>query len=73
MSAKPRQMAPRHALETPPRRLLRQPKIVLARRLMELSRQLSKVASEVIPVTIEQDMRAGDTLQVRVPRLFIPW
>lgn len=51
---------------------MRQSKTALARRVVELARDLSRVTSEVVPVTIEQDMRAGDTLMVRVPRLFFP-
>ena len=65
-------MAPRHRLETPPRRLLRQSKAALARQVVALARDLNRITSEVVPVTIERDMRPGDTLMVRVPKLFVP-
>ena len=59
-----------HRLATPPRRLLRQSKAALARQVVDLAQKLSRITSDVVPVTIERDMRAGDTLMVRVPKLF---
>lgn len=58
------------ALLRPPRWLMRESKTALARRVVELTSELAKWRSDIVPVTLEQDMQAGMTIQVRVPKRF---
>lgn len=47
-------------------------KAELAERALTLSRKLNSVTAEVVPYTVDEDVKAGTTLMIRVPRLFFP-
>ena len=61
------------SLLRPPRWLTKQSKAALARRVIELSRELERyrgIGDTVEPFTIDRDMKAGDTIMVRIPKRF---
>ena len=38
-----------------------------------LQRELFGITSLTVPVTLERDMKAGETVDVRFPQKFVPW
>lgn len=54
------------------RRLMRMTKATLVEAVMRLSREVGSRRSGHIPVTVDTDMRRGDTMIVRVPAVFVP-
>lgn len=52
------------------RRLMRERKETLARWVLKLAAEVGSRRRGEIPVTLDQDMRAGETLIVRVPEVF---